>query len=210
MIKLIPFIYENIDDLYANTYMLVDENNDCVIIDPAKNTPGLVNYINRNCLILKAVLLTHGHIDHIRGVDVLYDAFHMHVYIGFEDLNKLQNPYSNCSSFLGNETIVNAKADAVYDKRVLKCLNEDINVIETPYHTSGSLCFYLPKSQMLFTGDFLFAGSVGRSDLPTAKPRMLRESMAKILALPKETKVYPGHGKSTTLETEMRANPFVK
>ena len=210
MIKVIPFIYEDLDDLYANTYVLIDDANHCVIIDPAKNNLSLVNYINHNNLSLKAILLTHGHIDHMRGVDVLIDNFHCPLYIGFYDLDKLKNPYDNCSLLLGNETTINSKADTIADKQVLKCLSEDIFVIETPFHTSGSVCYYLANSKLLFTGDFLFAGSIGRSDLPSAQPKEFRNSINKILALPKETKIYPGHGKSSTLEQECKVNPFVK
>ena len=91
MIKVIPFIYEDLDDLYANTYLLCDKDNNCVVIDPAKDYQGLVNYINKNSLCLKAILLTHGHADHIRGVDVLYDAFHAPTYIGFDDADKMND-----------------------------------------------------------------------------------------------------------------------
>ena len=210
MIKVIPFIYEDLDDLYANTYVLIDEENNCVVIDPAKSYKGLVNYVNKNSLIMKGVLLTHGHIDHMRGVDILIDSFNCPLYIGFFDADKLTNPYDNCSIFIGGETIVNSKASTISDKQVLKCLKEDIIVIETPFHTSGSVCYYLSDSKLLFTGDFLFAGSVGRSDLPTAQPKEFKKSIGKILALPKETKVYPGHGPFTSIEHELKANPFVK
>ncbi len=210
MIKVIPFIYEDLDDLYANTYVLVDSQNQCVVIDPSKPNQSIVNYIKKNNFTLKAVLLTHGHIDHMRGADEIIKEFHCPLYIGFYDADKLNDSYSNCSSFLGNETTISAKADTVSDKQVLKCLNEDIFIIETPFHTSGSVCYYLPSSSLLFTGDFLFAGSVGRSDLPTAKPHEFKNSMSKILALPIETKIYPGHGKFTSLEVERKVNPFVK
>ena len=111
---------------------------------------------------------------------------------------------------LGKRTIVNSKAETLSDNQVLTLLDENIVCIETPYHSAGSICYYLKESNLLFSGDFLFAGSVGRSDLPDAKPRELNNSMAKILALPKELKIYPGHGKATTLEVELRSNPFVK
>ena len=210
MIKVVPFIYEDLDDLYANTYVLVDDDKNCVVIDPAKAYQGLINYINKNGLTLKGVLLTHGHIDHMRGVDILIDAFKCPLFIGFYDIEKLTNPYDNCSLFIGGETIINAKADTVSDNQILKCFKEDIAVIETPFHTSGSVCFYFKESGVLFTGDFILPHSIGRSDLPSAKPHMLNSSMSKILALPNTTKIYGGHGKSSTLELERRVNPFVK
>ena len=210
MIKVIPFIYEDLDDLYANTYVLIDENKMCAIIDPAKNYDGLVNYIKKNELNLKAILITHGHVDHIRGIDALVNAFHCPVYIGFDDLDKLTDPFSNCSEFLGENVSIKAKAETVADNDVLRFLSEDIRVIYTPYHTAGGVCFYLKDSNALFTGDFIIPHGVGRCDLPTAKPHELRRSMSKILALPPTIKIYGGHEKPSTLETEMRINPYVK
>ena len=210
MIQVVPFIYEERDELYANTYVLIDESKQCVVIDPAKDYEGLVNYIKKNELVLKGILLTHGHADHIRGVDVLVNAFNAPVFIGFDDLDKLKDTYSNCSDFLGENVIVKAKAETVADRDVLKLLKEDIHVIYTPYHTSGGVCFYLKDSGILFTGDFIIPHGIGRCDLPTAKPHELRRSMEKILALPPSTKIYGGHERFSTLEMEMRINPYVK
>ena len=210
MIKVVPFIYEDLDDLYANTYVLIDSLKQCVVIDPAKANQSIVNYIKKNNLQIKAVLLTHGHIDHMRGTDEIINSFHCPLYIGFFDADKLTDAYGNCSMLLGQEMTIKAKASTLSDKEVLNLLEEDIQVIETPFHTSGSVCYYLKNNGLLFTGDFLFAGSIGRSDLPSAMSRELKRSMSKILALPKETKVFPGHGKTTTLEIELDSNPFVK
>ena len=210
MIQVVPFIYEDKDDLYANTYVLIDKTKQCVVIDPAKSYSGLVNYIIKNSLTLKGILLTHGHADHIRGVDVLVDAFKVPVYIGFDDLDKLTDTFSNCSEFLGEKVIVKAKAETLADNDVLHLLSEDIRVIYTPYHTSGGVCFYLEDSDILFTGDFIIPHGIGRCDLPTSKPKELRNSMDKILALPKATKIYGGHEGSSTLEIEMRINRYVK
>ena len=210
MIKVVPFIYEDLDDLYANTYLLFDEHKNCVVIDPAKRHQGLINYINKNNLTLKAVLLTHGHADHIRGVDILYEAFHMPVLIGFDDADKLEDTYANCSMFINDEVIVKAPFDTIADQQVLHLLDEDILAIHTPYHTSGSFCFYIKESNLLFTGDFILPHGIGRSDLPSAKPKELSRSMSKITILPKETKIYGGHGEFSSLEKELRVNPFVK
>ena len=210
MIKVTPFIYDDYDEVYANTYVLFDDKNNAVVIDPGKDYPGIVNYIKKNNLNLKAILITHGHFDHIRGVNTLLNKFKVPVYIGFDDEDKLTNVFTNGSAYFGNEVIIDIKANTVADNEVLKLLNEDIKVITTPYHTSGSVCFYLKDSNLLFTGDFIIPHSVGRSDLPSAKPKELNNSMAKILVLPNETKIYGGHGPSSTLEIERRVNPFVK
>ena len=210
MIKVVPFIFEGVDELYANTYLLIDSDNNCVVIDPAKEYPGIVNYIKKNELNLKAVLLTHGHVDHMRGTDILVDEFNAPLYIGFDDEDKLNDTYANVSYLLGENLIIKSKANTVADNEVLHLINEDIKVIAVPYHTAGSVCFYLKESGILFTGDFIIMHSVGRSDLPSAKPRELSNSMAKVLALPDSTKIYGGHGPSSTLEMERRVNPFVK
>ena len=210
MINVVPFIYEMVDELYANTYLLSDSENNCVVIDPAKDYPGIVNYIKKNNLILKAVLLTHGHVDHMRGVDTLVNAFKAPLYIGFDDEDKLTDTYANCSDFLGEHVVVKSKAITLADNEVLHFLSEDIKTITVPYHTAGSVCFYLKESGVLFTGDFIIMHGIGRSDLPSAMPKELRNSMAKVLALPDDTKIYGGHGPSSTLEIERRVNPFVK
>ena len=210
MTKVIPFIYEDQDELYANTYVLIDDEKNCVVIDPAKAYDGLVNYIKKNELTLKAVLLTHGHVDHIRGVDTLVNAFNVPVYVGFDDLDMLQDTFLNCSEFLGESIIVKSKVETLADKDVLRLLNEDIQVIAPPFHTAGGVCFYLKDSGVLFTGDFIIPHGIGRCDLPNARPHTLKDSMAKIIKLPVSTKIYGGHEKSSTLESELRINQYVK
>ena len=210
MTKVIPFIYEDFDDLYANTYLLIDEDKNCVVIDPAKAYDGLVNYIKKNELTLKAVLLTHGHADHIRGVDTLVDTFNVPTYIGFDDLDMLNDTFLNCSEFIADNVVVKAKAETLADKDVLHLLKEDIQVIATPFHTAGGVCFYLKDSGLLFTGDFIIPHGIGRCDLPNARPHELERSMKKITSLPKTTKIYGGHEKSSTLETELRFNQYLK
>ena len=210
MIRIIPFIYDSNDELYANTYVLFDEDKNCVVIDPGKDYSGIIDYINKNELSLKAILLTHGHVDHIRGVDTLVNAFNAPVYIGFDDLDMLYDSYTNCSEFLGEKVVLKSKAEAVADHDVLHFLKEDIQVIYTPYHTAGGVCYYLKDSGILLTGDFIIPHGIGRCDLPTAKPDAFASSMAKIKALPTSIKIYGGHEKASSLETELRINQYLK
>lgn len=206
--RIYPFIYEDIDDLYANTYLVADEDNNCVVIDPSKDNDGIINFIKKNGLNLKGVLLTHGHFDHIRGVKRLVDAFSIPVYIGFEDESFLIDPYLNCSRSMSEDYVLHIKAETISDNDVLKMLKEVIICIHTPMHTIGSYCFYLKDSGVLFTGDFLFKGSVGRWDLPTGSIKTLKSSMNKLLVLPDNTKIYPGHGPSTNIKLEKQSNYY--
>lgn len=208
--RVIPFIYEDIDDLFANTYLLID-NNDCVVIDPGRDYRGIVDYINKNQFKLKAILLTHGHYDHMRGVNILLKEFSCPLYIGFFDEDQLTDTYKNLSTLFSDEKVViSQKAITVSDNEVLLLLSEQIKVIEAPFHTKGSVCYYLKDSGLLFSGDTLFKGSIGRDDLPDAVPSKKRTSLAKLMLLPDNTKVFPGHGNSTTIGEEKKYNPFVK
>ncbi len=209
--RVIPFTYEDYDDLISNTFVLVDESNQCVVIDPGCKYEGINKYIEKNNLKLKAVLLTHGHFDHIRGVDTLINKHKVPLYIGFDDVEYLTNSYLNCSSeFSDHGFVVESKATPVSEGDVIDVLNEKIQVIYTPFHTAGSVCYYLKDSHILFTGDSLFYHGIGRTDLPGAKPKELRNSLRKIAELPDEVKVYPGHGPFTSLSYEHKTNPFVK
>lgn len=207
--KVIPFIYEDIDDLCANTYLLID-GSDCLVVDPSRDYHGLVDYINKNHLNLKAILLTHGHFDHMRGVNILVNTYDVPVLIGFNDEECLRDGRKNLSSYFGEKTIViSKKANTVVEGETISLLSEPIKVIDTPFHTIGSVCYYLKDSKILFSGDTLFKGSIGRDDLPRADTKKKRDSLAKLLSLPEDTKVFPGHGKMTTIGDEKKYNPFV-
>ena len=209
--KIIPLISKSILELCANSYVLIDDNNECVVIDPSSEDDSIVQYINNNNLKLKAILLTHGHFDHIKGVDILVKHFSVPVYISQKDEKLLYNSSLNCSDrFSRVDIVLKTKANTIKDGDILHILNEDIKVIATPYHTEGSVCFYLKDSHILFTGDSLFKESVGRADFITSDPDKMDDSLKKIMSLPDETKVYPGHNDETTIEHERKLNPIVK
>lgn len=208
--KVIPFYYDDYDDLFANTYIVIDEDNNCVVIDPSKDYDGIISYIKKNELNLKGVLLTHGHFDHMRGINRLVDEFNCPFYLGFEESAFLTDSYLNCSKIMSEELIIGKKPILISDNEKLKLLNEDIICIHTPFHTIGSYCFYLKESQILFSGDFLFKGGIGRCDLPTGNHKDFRYSISKIFALDDATKVYPGHGPSTYLSREKADNFYTK
>lgn len=208
--KLTPFIYDDVDDFNANTYVISDENNNCVVIDPSSKGDGIINFIKKNKYHLKAILLTHAHFDHIRGVDKLHNEFNADLYVGFEDVDKLKDARENGSIYNGENVVISTEAKSITEGDVLHLLDEDIKVIYTPYHTSGSVSYFIEKMGAVFTGDSLFKMSVGRSDFPSGNPRLMKGSLDKLMRLNDEVKVYPGHGRFTTIGYERIYNPFVK
>ena len=201
--------YNDYDDLFANTYLVIDDLNQVIVIDPSADNNKLCEYIKKNDYSLKGVLLTHGHFDHMRGVNGLINEFHCPLYIHADEKEYLNNPRLNCSSWENEELIIEAIPTFVKDNQELSILNGDtIKVIHTPFHTRGSVCYYFLNNKWLFSGDTLFKMSIGRDDLPGAMPEKRRESLEKLKTLPKECKIYPGHGVNSTLESELLLNRF--
>lgn len=209
MLQVIPFIYNDRDDLFANTYIVIDEENKCIVIDPSSTNDGIMNYILKNNLEIQAIILTHGHFDHIQGIANILSKKVVPVYIYEDEKEFLIDTRLNCSYFIGKPFKLDVALNGIVDGEIINCLNEQLKIIHTPYHTSGSICIYAEDSKILFTGDSLFKYSVGRSDLPTSNPRKMRESLNKLLKLPEDVKVYPGHGAFTNIGNEKKLNPFV-
>lgn len=205
--KIKEFIYDNPFELAANCYLLIDEDNNCLIIDPGKRDKNIISFIKENELIPKGILLTHGHFDHIGMVNDLVDEFKIPFYISTLDKELLTNPSLNCSDrFSRNDIVIKSSPTFLMDKQIIDVLDEKIEVLATPYHTMGSVCFYLKDSQILFSGDSLFFESLGRSDFITSDPTLIPSSLGRILSLPKQVIVYPGHGQKTTIEHEIIEN----
>lgn len=203
MIHIIAFTYDDILEVIANCYIVYDDFKNAIIIDPSKNNPKIINALERENLSLKAIFLTHGHFDHIAGVDWLKEQFDVPVLIHEKDEVMLNDPFLNGSTSMSQKQIeVKSKVKTFVDKESFDFLNEEMRVVFTPFHTLGSSCFYFPKSKLLFSGDTLFKDGFGRYDLPHADYHQIKSSLLKLFALPKETKVYPGHGKGTTIGDE--------
>lgn len=203
--QVIPFTYNSKDELISNTYIFVDGRNKCVIIDPSLDYDGIVEFIKKYKYKPQAILITHAHFDHIGGIPKLLKAFKLPVYAGYEEIETFTDPYKNCSQdFSSHGFSLNLKIKPLGDNEVLKLLDEEIKVIYTPYHTNGAVCFYFPKSKILFSGDSLFHYALGRTDLPTSVPSLQEESISKLMGLPDDIRVYPGHGPFTTIGNERR------
>lgn len=208
MLTVVPFIYDDRDDLKANTYIIKD-NKKCVVVDPSADNDNLGNYIERNGLVLEAILLTHSHIDHMRGVNRLIARFNPDLYIGFDDEIGLTDQDYNCAKIMNEYCVINKKPITVSDNEIIKIFDEDIKVIYTPFHTKGAVCYYFSNSKLLFSGDTLFKGVIGRTDLPSSTRAPLRESLAKLKLIPDDVKVYPGHEGFTTMKEEKVKNIFL-
>ena len=208
MLKVEKFDYNSFDDLAANTYVVYDKE-EAIVIDPSQDYDGIINFLDKHHLLLKAILLTHGHFDHFKGVERIVKKYPVPIYIHQDDVELLTNQHLNCSYYCDNDVTYKGEVTTVSDSEVLKILTEDILVIHTPYHTLGSVCYYFKESGLLFSGDGLFKGSIGNTSLPTSEPRLMKASLHKLALLPKQTKVMPGHGANTTIELECSFNRFL-
>ena len=210
MVHIEKFSYLDIDDLCANTYVVFDENKNCVVIDPSVDNDGIIKYINKNNLNLKLILLTHGHFDHIRGVNRLCANYpEAKLLIHHLDELMLKDPFINGSADMDEEIVIKTEPILLNGDETLDVLEDPIKVIHTPFHTKGSVCYYFINNKYLFSGDTLFKNSIGRDDLPNADPSKVYQSLDKIKKLPRETKIYPGHGSNTILDNELSYNYFL-
>lgn len=163
---------------------------------------------------VKALLLTHGHHDHIKFINEWIEAYpNANVFFSSNDKDLIKNGFMNCSYMEGRETAYDFKFSnlaGMYGQNIYKDDELEIKAYETPGHTMGSVCFLvnLAGEEMLFTGDTVFRGSVGRTDMPGGSAKMLIESVRRIAKLDPELKIYPGHGPESTIGFEVRYNPF--
>ena len=179
-------------------------------MDPADNAQGIAGWIRKEGLRPIAILLTHGHFDHIRGIDKIKKIYpKTPIYIHFNDFDLLKDPKLNCS-LLNNENI-SLNFDVNFTKDKLNFGEKlEFEVIETPYHTMGSVCYYYKEENLLFTGDSLFRRSIGRYDLVTSNPQLVQSSLNKFKTMDRNIKIYPGHGEMTTLKEEFKNNIYLR
>lgn len=193
----------------TNTYLLKNtDTEELLIVDPADEAGIIQNKILEMKGKPAAVLLTHGHFDHMMAAEALKTRYGIPVLASREEQGLLNNPAYNLSGAWATPCTL-AADQWLEDGEWLDLAGCRIQVLHTPGHTAGSCCFYLPEEKLLFSGDTLFAESVGRTDFPTSSAGQMQESLLRLLKeLPEETHVYPGHGEETTIAYEKRYNPF--
>lgn len=191
----------------ANCYLIVDEQTQqAVVVDPAGDAPLLLEKIAEAGASVQAILLTHGHGDHIGAVKELKTELDVPVFAHADEAALLADPDLNLSRsmFHGPYSVT---PDRLFGEETLDLLT-GIRVIHTPGHTAGSVCFLADSA--LLSGDTLFLRSIGRTDLQTSDPEQMQQSLEKLKQLDPELTVYPGHGVQTTIGEELRSNPFLR
>ena len=194
----------------TNCYFVYDnDTKKTVVFDVPSDGVYLYNTLKKNGLDVAGICLTHGHFDHIMGVNELRGAASVKVYAYEEEQDVCENTHNNCTEQISRLYTVKCNR-YLKDNEEVDIAGIKFKVIATPGHTKGSCCYYFEDAGILISGDTLFCGSIGRSDLPTgSEATLIRSLNDRLMCLPDDVKVYPGHGDETTIGFERRNNPFI-
>ncbi|MGL4362213.1 MAG: MBL fold metallo-hydrolase [Cellulosilyticaceae bacterium] len=197
----------------TNTYFIIDEaTKKTVIIDPADEAERILSYIKENDLKIAEILLTHGHFDHIGAATEVAEKTGAEITIHEEGKTYLSNPNYNLSQmFMGKAFTVDADVYVKHKQKIeIEGTDLEFEVLHVPGHTLDGVAYYMPKQKVVFVGDILFKGSIGRTDFPGGEHMTLINNIHKhLLPLPEETVVYSGHGEATTIGEEKNKNTMI-
>lgn len=199
-----------VGNVATNCYFAInDDTKEVLIVDPGAAAVQLAGKVKEHGLTPAGILLTHGHFDHASAAEELAELLDVKVYAHEAEKETLETPGINLSGWEGKADVYHADV-YVRDEQELELAGFRIKVLFTPGHTVGGCCFYFEEQGVLFSGDTLFEGSIGRTDFPKGSASLLiRAIKEKLLVLPDETSVYPGHGEMTSIGMERMNNPFL-
>ena len=208
MMKIEKFV---LGALQTNSYLILNEDTkEVLIVDPATCSDYLLSHVKSNGYIPKGILLTHGHFDHVMGIEGWLNEYEIPVYLHEDEKEVLANSNLNLSVMIGKYYAYD-KVETLKDGAILDIAGFSFEVIHTPGHTQGGCCYYEAKEAVLISGDTLFKSSVGRSDFPTGNMNTLVKSIKeRLFVLPDDVMVYPGHNSLTCIADEKMYNPFVR
>ncbi len=194
----------------TNCYLVYNEDSkEAVVVDPAGNYPFISNKCRELGVTPSAVLLTHGHFDHMLAAPEIRRAFQLKIYASETEDAMLADPGLNLSERFQGMPLGFHADEFVTDGQELTFLGVTWKVLETPGHTAGSVCYYIPEERLLLAGDTLFRESYGRTDFPTgSSSQMVHSILDRLFVLPDDTTVYPGHGEFTSIGYEKQCNPM--
>lgn len=196
----------------TNTYYIYDEESrEALIVDPAGDHMRIIERVNKLSIKPVGILITHGHFDHILALDEIRNHFGIKVYAGANERAVLRDSTVNLSAgFMGQGYCTEADV-YLKDGEEFEVEGFKIKALEVPGHTVGGMCYYFENSGIVFSGDTLFAESIGRTDFPGGSMSALINGIKdKLYTLPDDTVVYPGHAESTTIAREKKYNPFIR
>ena len=194
--------------LATNCYLLAGESGRCAIIDPGGEPEKIEQVMKEHNLTPEMILLTHGHYDHMGGADALRRQYQIPILVHEDDRIMLETAAFNVSAEITGHPVILSPDRVLTDGDKLLVDKQPVLVIHTPGHTRGGIC--LVEGTNLFSGDTLFRQSMGRTDLYGGDERALLASLAKLVSLPGDYTVYPGHGPATTLNWERQHNPYMR
>ncbi len=194
-------------NMQVNCYIIYNDKKHCVIVDPGAQGKKIYKYVVENELVVDGIILTHGHFDHIGAVDYLYEKLQCPIYTHQETLELLNDPNLNLSCFDSPFTI-NSPITIPDIKFQIGEFSFVWFLLEG--HCQGSSMIYYPDEDIIFSGDVLFKGSIGRFDFPTSSHFATKQTLEIIKSFDFNAKILPGHGDETTLEREKKDNPYLK
>jgi glyoxylase-like metal-dependent hydrolase (beta-lactamase superfamily II) len=196
-------------DIRTNCYLIFDDlTKAALIIDPGEDTQKVIDKIKELKLIPELLINTHGHFDHIIADDAIRDEFQILLAVHKDEIEMIMDPVKNFSDYYGKSTSVRKPEIILEDGSLTKLSFTQFQTIHTPGHSAGGICLLF--DDFLITGDTLFKGDIGRTDLENGNFDTLMSSLKKLKTLKPSLIIYPGHGQQSTLDYELKNNPYLK